>query len=237
METLTLERMVADAIEVSEYLRDRFDEERIYVHGQSWGSTLAALAVQARPDLFHAYVGSGQMVSQRETDILFWQDTLAWAESSGEQALADTLRANGPPPYTDILDYEIALSHEHDWTVYPDFDNERELPFTLFVPENDLMDRVNGLRAFLDTFAVLYPQLQGLDFRRDVPALEVPVHVIAGAHEARGRAVLAEEWFAGLEAPSKAWHVFERSGHRPTFEEPARFVEVMAQVVAETYPG
>ena len=35
-----------------------------------------------------------------------------------------------------------------------------------------------------------------VDFRRDVPSLEVPVYLVAGAHEARGRAVLAEEWFA-----------------------------------------
>jgi proline iminopeptidase len=233
--TLTLDQMVADAIELSEYLAERFDEERIYLHGQSWGSTLGVLAVRQRPDLYHAWVGSGQMVSQRETDTLFWEDTLAWAESSGEEALAETLRANGPPPYADILDYEIALSHEHDWNVYPEFDGSTEMPFTLFVPENDVMDQVNGLRAFLDTFAVLYPQLQEVDFRRDVPNLEVPVYIIAGAHEARGRAEPAEEWFARLDAPSKEWFVFEHSGHRPTFEEPARFVEVMTGVVADTY--
>jgi proline iminopeptidase len=235
--TLTVDQMVSDLIELTEHLRERFDEERIYLHGQSWGSLLGVLAVEQRPDLYHAWVGSGQMVSPRGTDVLFWEDTIAWAETTGQPDLAATLRANGPPPYEDVLRYEIALSHEHDWNPYPDFDNERELPFTLLVPENDLMDQVNGLRAFLDTFAALYPQLQGIDFRADVRRLEVPVYVIAGAHEARGRAVLAEEWFALLEAPSKAWFVFERSGHRPTFEEPARFVEVMSRVLDETYPA
>jgi proline iminopeptidase len=232
--TLTLEGMVADTIELTEHLRERFGEERIYLHGQSWGSTLGVLAVQRRPDLYHAFVGSGQMVSQRETDIMFWEDTLAWAERSGEEELASTLRRNGPPPYDDILDYEIALSHEHDWNPYPELDTDKELPFTLFVPENDLLDQVNGLRAFLDTFSVLYPQLQGIDFRRDVPMLEVPVYVITGAHEARGRAVLAREWFEALEAPAKEWIVFEHSGHRPSFEEPDTFVRVMARVRAET---
>lgn len=91
--------------------------------------------------------------------------------------------------------------------------------------------------AFLDTFSVLYPQLQEIDLRRDVPRLEVPVYLVAGVHEARGRAVLAEEWFARLEAPSKAWFVFEHSGHRPSFEAPAGFARVMSQVLEETYPG
>ncbi len=43
-ETLTLEQMVADTIELTEYLTERFDEAAIYVHGNSWGSTLAVLA-------------------------------------------------------------------------------------------------------------------------------------------------------------------------------------------------
>lgn len=233
-ETLTLEQAVADTIELSEHLRDRFGQERIYLTGNSWGSTLGVLAAQQRPDLYHAFVGTGQMVSQRATDIMFWEDTLAWAGSSGQDALAATLRENGPPPYADILDYEIALSHEHDWNPYPEFDNDREMPATLFVPENDLMDRVNGLRSFLDTFAILYPQLQDIDFRVDVPELEVPLYVVIGAHEARGRAVPAAEWFDLVEAPSKEWIVFEHSGHRPSFEEPAAFAALMERVRAET---
>ena len=235
VETLTLDQVVADTIELTEYLAARFDEERIYLTGNSWGSTLGVLAVQQRPDLYHAFVGTGQMVSQRATDVMFWEDTLAWAESTGRVDLAATLRANGPPPYADILRYEVALSHEHDWNPYPEWDGDRELPATLFVPENDLMDQVNGLRSFLDTFSVLYPQLQDIDFRRDVPSLDVPVYLVAGAHEARGRATLAEEWFALLDAPTKDWIVFEHSGHRPSFEEPARFAEVMTRVRTETY--
>ena len=68
---------------------------------------------------------------------------------------------------------------------------------------------------------MLYPQLQEIDFRQDVPKLEVPVYLVTGKYEARGRAVLAQEWFAMLEAPSKESLVFARSGHRSLFEEPA----------------
>ena len=229
-ETLTLDQMVADTIALSETLRERFDEERIYLTGNSWGSTLGVLAAQQRPDLYHAFVGTGQMVSQRATDILFYEDTLAWAEETGQDDLVATLRANGPPPYEEMLDYEPALAHEHDWNIYPEFDNDRELPATLFVPENDLMDQVNGLRSFLDTFGVVYPQLQDIDFRQDVPSLEIPFYMVVGAHEARGRAQPADEWFELLDAPVKERIVFEHSGHRPSFEEPARFVAVMQQV-------
>jgi pimeloyl-ACP methyl ester carboxylesterase len=234
VDTLTLERAIEDTIEVTGYLRERFGQERIYLTGNSWGTLLGVHAVQRRPELYHAWIGTGQMVSPRATDVMFWEDTIAWAERVGDVTLAAKLRANGPPPYPDIRLYEAALSHEHDWNPYPAFDADRELPTTLFVPEYDLMDRVNGLRAFLDTFSVLYPQLQDIDLRQDAPGLEVPVYIVAGAHEARGRAVLAAEWFEMLEAPSKEWVVFERSGHRPSFEQPADFVDLMLRVRDET---
>jgi len=236
VETLTVEQTVADTIEVTNYLRDRFDEDKIYLVGNSWGTILGVLAVQQHHELFHAYVGTGQMVSLRETDIMFYEDTLAWAERTGNDGLAETLRRNGPPPYENLLDYEPAVfSHEHDWNAYAEYDASKAMPFNLFVPENTVMDRINGMRGLLDTFSVLYPQLQGIDFRSDVPSLDVPVYMVIGEHEARGRAVLANEWFDMLEALSKEMIVFEHSGHRPLFEEPAAFASVMTRILNETY--
>ena len=232
--TLTLEQAVSDTIEVTNYLRSRFEQPKIYLVGNSWGTTLGVLAAAQRPDLFYAFVGTGQMVSQRETDIMFYEDTLAWAEAEGDEALAATLRQNGPPPYQNLLAYEPAISHEHDWNRYPYLDTGKEMPFNLLVPENSLMDKVNGMRSFLDTFAVLYPQLQGIDFRTDVPRLDIPVYVVLGRYETRGRAVLAKEWFQTLSAPHKEMVIFERSGHRPSFEEPGEFAALMARVLEQT---
>jgi hypothetical protein len=42
------------------------------------------------------------------------------------------------------------------------------------------------------TFAVMYLRLQGIDFRRDVPRLEVPVYLLEGGHELAARRDLAD---------------------------------------------
>jgi len=237
VDTLTLDQMVGDTVEVTNYLRGRFDEDKVYLVGNSWGTILGVLTVQRQPDLFHAFVGTGQMVSPRETDVMFYEDTLAWAERSNNGALAATLRRSGLPPYDNLLNYEPALSHEHDWNPYPELDMSKEMPAILFVPEYTLMDRINGFRGFLDTFSVLYPQLQHIDFRRDVTSLDVPVTIVIGKHEARGRAVLANQWFDVLDAPSKEMIIFEHSGHRPLFEEPAEFAAAVAEVLDATREG
>jgi proline iminopeptidase len=236
-DTFTTNQLVADTVEVTSYLRDRFDQEKIYLVGQSWGSTLGVLAAQQHPELYHAFIGVGQMVSQRETDIMFWEDTLAWAEKTGNTGLVETLRLNGPPPYENLMHYDPFIAREHDWNPYPEFDSNNEMPAILFVPEYSWMDRINAFKGFLDTAGTLYPQLQEIDFQQDVTALNVPFYMILGEHEARGRAVLAEEWFNMLDAPSKEAFVFEGSGHRAHFDRPGDFAEVMGHVLEQTSPG
>jgi len=236
-DTFTIDQLVSDTVEVTNYLRERFGKEKIYLVGQSWGSTLGVLAAQQQPELYHAFVGVGQMVSQRETDIMFWEDTLAWAEETGNTGLAETLRSNGPPPYENLMDYDPFIASEHDWNPYPEFDPNNEMPAILFVPEYSWMDRINAFKGFLDTVGTIYPQLQDIDFRQDVTALNVPFYMVQGEHEARGRAVLAEEWFDTLDAPSKEAFIFEGSGHRAHFDRPGQFAEVMGHVLESSPPA
>jgi len=236
--TLTFDNAVADTIEVTNHLRDRFGQDRIYVLGQSWGSTLGVLAAQQHPELYAAFIGTGQMVSQLATDTIFYDDTVDWARANGDTAFADKLTAIGPPPYDRTLDYETALSSEHE--VYPydhSANSEGEGGFSenFLVPEYTLVEQIHLLGGFLDTFSVLYPQLQEIDFRQTATDLAIPMYFVQGAHEADGRAEPFAEWYAVLDAPTKDLVVLDTSGHRPLFEQPQEFVTYMVDtVLAET---
>ena len=56
-ETMTMDQMISDTIEVADYLRDRFEQERILLLGHSWGSYLGIQVAAAAPDRFLAYAG------------------------------------------------------------------------------------------------------------------------------------------------------------------------------------
>jgi pimeloyl-ACP methyl ester carboxylesterase len=236
-ETITLEQSVADAIEMTEYLRSRFDEDRIYLVGSSWGSTLGVLAVQRRPDLYAAYVGTGQMVDQAETDRRMYAESLDYARRAGDAAFEAQLESIGPPPYASMLDYPIALSSNPEWHEFdkgPDWSPRLSYPVNLLVPEFTLTEQVRAASGLVDTFATLYPQLQSVDFRRDVPSLDVPVYVVLGDHEAGGRSSLVLEWLPMLAAPDVTLERFDRSGHVPHLDEPGRFARFMTRVLSET---
>jgi pimeloyl-ACP methyl ester carboxylesterase len=244
-DTLTLDQAVADTIQLSALMADRFDEERIYLLGESWGSTLGVLAAQERPDLFHAYIGSGQMVSQRVTDQIIWRDLLAYADRTGNGELYDEVLTFGEPPYRDtpwsnsivMGNYPLLETSYDPPAAYIDRGVGSGIgPYGVLASEYGFVDKVNALRGLLDTFSLMYPQLQDLDFRADVPALDVPVYVLDGEHELRGRRDLALEWFEGLAAPSKELVTYADAGHSVVFEQADAFHRLMVdEIVPATY--
>ena len=232
--TYTLDSVIDDTIAVTNHLRNRFGQDRIYLLGQSWGSTLGVLAAQQQPELYSAFVGAGQMVSQLATDTIFYDDTLDWARANGDTGLVDELTRIGPPPYERMLDYETALSYEHEVYPYdhtPNSEGEGGFSENFFVSEYTLIDQVHLLGAFMDTFSVLYPQLQEIDFRDTATDFEIPMFFVQGAHEADGRADVFEDWYPSVDAPVKDLAVLDTSGHRPLWEQPDEFVDYMVDTV------
>ncbi len=243
--TLTLDRAIADTVELTEYLRERFDEDKIYLLGESWGTTLGVLAAQRRPDLYYAFIGSGQMVSQRETDRRLYADVLAYAAQKGDTALADKMRAYGEPPYADVpYAYAFVMGY-YDYlykpytppSAYTERGEGAHLgPWGVMGSEYNLVEKVNVLRGLIDMFTVLYPQIQEVDFRTDVARLEVPVYMLDGAAELAARRDLALEWFDLLDAPVKRIFTFENAAHAVAFEQFEAFHRIMLDtILPETY--
>lgn len=244
--SLTLDRAVADTIELTNYLRDRFDEQKIYLLGESWGTILGVLAAQQRPDLYHAFIGSGQMVSVRQTDLRLYHDVITYAVQTGDDDLARKMLTYGEPPYDSI--YGNAFVFQQYEKLYRPYDPPQSYvargesagigPWGLLGSEYMLVERVNVLRGLADTFAVLYPQIQGIDFRRDVPRLAIPVYILDGQAELSARRDLALEWYDQLQAPQKRLFSFENAAHAVAFEQFEAFGRIMTgTVLPETYPG
>jgi len=206
--TLTLDQSIAHTIELTEYLRTRFGEAKIYLVGESWGSTLGVLAAQRRPDPYYAVIGSGQMVSQRETDRRLYHDVMALADRGGDAELRRTMERFGEPPYSDPFAYALVMQqYEKLYRPYTPPESLQELgasaaretvPWGVLGREYNLVEKVSVMRGLIDTFSSMYPQLQEIDFRRDVTRLEVPYVMLDGGAELASRRALALEWYAQI---------------------------------------
>jgi len=226
--SMTVDRAVTDVIELTDYLRQRFGEQKVYLMGESWGTILGVLTIQRRPDLYYAWIPSGQIVNVVETDRRVYRDLVAYGRRVNDQALLDELRAIGEPPYADV---PWANSHLLAWYEYlcPAYSPSDGYiargqvaaldPFGVLGSEYNVIEKTNVVRGLIDTFAVIYPQLYGLDFRESATSLQVPVYFLDGTSELTGRREIALEWFDKLRAPTKQLISLENAAHSVAFEQ------------------
>ena len=205
------------------------------------------LAVQQRPDLYHAFIGSGQMVNVAETDRHIYNDVLAYAGQTGDAQLAEKMRSYGEPPYADIPYGNAFVMGQYDklykpYTPPQSYIEQGESvsigPFGVLGSEYNLVEKVNVLRGLIDMFTVMYPQIQGIDFRQDAVKLDVPVYMLDGQAELGARRDLALEWFELLDAPIKRMFSFENAAHAVAFEQYEAFHKILLEtILPETYPN
>jgi pimeloyl-ACP methyl ester carboxylesterase len=94
---VNLDRIANDGIELSDYLRHTLGKKKIIVLGHSWGSVVAVTMVQRKPELFAAYVGTGQVVSWKATADFQYALLLAKARKDGDTAWLEKFAGHGKP--------------------------------------------------------------------------------------------------------------------------------------------
>ena len=237
--TLTTQRFVDDAYALTLYLRERFHQDKIYVYGVSWSSIIGVKLVQQHPELFLAYIGNGQMVNTTENDILGYELALNYLTKKGDTKTVETLRKNGPPPYTGENVTGRYVAYLDVLNVYMDMPRLSVIvPIVPFMAsEYGYVDKINHTRGVIDSFNAVYPQLKDLDFITQAPKLEVPVYLFAGRNDVNAMYTIVEEYYNVLEAPHKEL-IWLDGGHGLGGDNLGQFMDMMVnRVLAETYPS
>jgi pimeloyl-ACP methyl ester carboxylesterase len=229
---LTPERYLEDAHQLTLYLLERFNQDKIFLVGESWGSILGIWMVQEHPELYHSFVGLAQMVAFLETDLYDYQLALEITRTEGNSKTYNALINQGPPPYYGngtawkVTRYIMVLSQQmmrNPQITGPGYDTFGDI----FAAEYGLYDKVNYFRGLLKVMDTMWPQLWEVDLRKDVPALSVPVYFIEGRHDVNAPPHLAEDYLEKLEAPYKELIWFEHSGHSPWVDESDKLIEFL----------
>ena len=225
--TLSLERIVGDTIELAEKLGQG---KKIFLLGHSWGSLVGVIAVQRRPDLFHAYVGTGQLVQRDRQEQISYDWVVAQARQAGDQeALAELATIH--PPYTRQAEFKLqrrwlANYHGDEFAV----NRVREfLPAKLFGREYTLWTRLRYQSNFDRSLERLLQDRLRVDLLSQVRRLEVPVFFFLGRHDFNTPTALVEEWASRLRAPRVEIVWFENAGHFLAVEAPEEFQQRLVE--------
>jgi len=93
-----IERIIADGLEVAAYLRRHLYKEKIIVIGESFGSVVGVEMARRRPDLFYAYIGTGQIVNMAQTQVVGYRIFNKRVHATGAQKSFDACKKSGRLP-------------------------------------------------------------------------------------------------------------------------------------------
>lgn len=221
--TVGLERIAGDTIELAEKLGAG---RRIALLGHSWGSLVGVLAIQRRPDLFFAYVGTGQLVHRDRQEALSYEWVVAQARDAGDEAALAEL-ATIRPPYRSQAEFRLQRRwlSSYGGEIFAMDRARGALPAAIFGREYTLATRLRWPGCFARSLDVLLPDRLNVDLLSRVPSLEVPVFFFAGRHDHNTAPALVEEWAGRLRAPHVEIVWFESAGHYLAVEAPEELQE------------
>jgi pimeloyl-ACP methyl ester carboxylesterase len=227
--TLTTEQLVADTVELTNMLRARFHQDRIYLVGHSWGTYLGMLVIARHPELYCAYVGIGQLA--RSSPIPGIQDEYIRqsARRIGDQDAIKELEEKGASVRETLL-FKFGGEIHSAKSFMP------LLLTGLAAPEYSLRDARNipkGVSLYSRNF--IYNSISG-ELMDVITQVEVPVYFFTGRYDYTDPFTLTEQYFSTINAPEKHIVWFEESAHFPFYEEPAAFARQMRGVLTATCP-
>jgi pimeloyl-ACP methyl ester carboxylesterase len=228
--TMNVAQMEQDALDVGNYLRTRFKREKIFVVGHSWGSILGLWLAHEHPELIFAYIGTGQVVSMPQNEVVAYNDALQEARTRHNEPAIKDLEgiAPYPPPNSDSNKMAIARNWERDLLAQsPDaagfLDIKRIITGIVSTPGYSLYDDLGFFRGQMLSLNTFLPEVMKMDLNTLGPDFRVPIFFFEGGYDPYCRPSLVVEYAKTIRAPQKEVVWFENSGHFPFFEEQQKF--------------
>ena len=233
--TIRIDRYTDDLIEVAEHLRQRYGKRKLILMAHSWGTIPSMAASLKRPDLFHAYVGIGQVISTRENERISFEYALEQARlHKNEEALRE-LQSIAPYPGEQPITRErivLARKWPQHYGGLSAFRSSSDYFYKgpLLSPDYNA-EQVKAINeGSLLTLGRLLPEFVQVDYSK-VESFPIPVVMFLGRHDYTTPTAPTEAWLKQVKAPAKQAVWFERSAHMMPWEEPGKTLVSLLQYV------
>jgi pimeloyl-ACP methyl ester carboxylesterase len=225
-ESLHLEQFITDAVEVTDYLRNRFDKKKIFLVAHSWGTTIGLHLANRYPEKYHSYTAMAQIVSWTENDRLGYRWVMEQAKAENNQKAIQELIKLGEPPYNESFEqwgklrkWLVIKYHSMFYNTGDSLSPTLRKAMNIMLKSKDysIRDIINSVYTGFKlsyTGGSLLSDLMKNNFLEEVPKVDIPIYFIHGKHETHVFPELLLSYYDKLEAPQgKRWFWLEHSSH------------------------
>ncbi len=240
-EGMNMAQFISDTRELSEYLTERFNQEKIYIMGHSWGSLLGILTAYKHPELFRAYFGIGQACYQFKGEQISYEWVQEQARKRNDKKSIEAL---------DRLSFPDSLANSNIWIDY--LMNQRKyvnkfgggttrditemwplVKIVLTTSEYTIGEKLNFMNGGMFSLEHMWNEVINANLLNDIDSMQVPVYFFHGKHDYTTPYSVAKEFYNQLKAPQKEFFTFDNSAHSPVMEEVEKFNSIVNEITRE----
>ncbi len=240
VDDMHVDNFVSDTLELTDILRERFDQDKIFLWGHSWGSGLGFETLRVNAEPYHAFIASAARPDWNSTQEMGYEKVLEIAHQSNDTEAIQALESIQPfdPANPDhvgvrgqfLSQYLVGDFHTEGlaeaWLNYVLDGKSPEYP-SAYIEQTlagmDFTRQTTGLEVMTS----------GYDHAKDFPVSTIPLFFLHGRYDYECPGELAEEYYNFLEAPAKSFTWFEDSAHNVMYDEPDRFNQEMLRIANE----
>lgn len=235
-ETATFEQAQADLDELVDYVRDRFNTEKVIIVGHSYGTMLGSKYTLDHPEKVAAYIGVGQVVSF-ESEVYSYEDALAKATANGDDT-TEMVTAFETYQKDSSLTNMLALRGHVSKYHQPEIKTNTiwmgvASPYMGIDDIRWFLKQVSSVEDYINLNKQLYDYVLEADVRDYGTDYKVPVGFITGSCDWTTPVKYAEDYCDLISAPQKQIHIMEGCGHAPQYDLPEEFAKTLRTMLDE----
>lgn len=225
---MTTARYIEDTLRVTNYLKERFGQEKIYIMGHSFGTFIALNTVDQHPENYIAYFAMSQNCDQYRSELEAYDYMRAKYQEDGNSSMvAQFDKYNIKESEDDYRNYTKSSLRDkamHSLGVGTTSDMD-DVIMDIFIPSLRIkaytpIERINIWRgkAVSGTYAV-HNESRLFDAFKEVPGIDIPIYFFAGEKDMTCCTSLQKEYYEVIEAPDKEFFLYEGCAHSPIYED------------------
>jgi pimeloyl-ACP methyl ester carboxylesterase len=208
------ERVELDGIELAQYLCDYLAKKKVLLLGHSWGSYLAIGMVRRRPELFAAYIGTGQVGSWRAHVQAQFDFLLSKARAANDRKRIEQLEAIGTPDPNNAEQYFSWWRMRNPYMSRDDAKWFEELEQLVRANPEFTQEYMKTLGEGMGySGRTILSAMLATEFPTTANTLKVPFFVIQGKEDMVTPTSVAVQYYKVVKAPKKKLILINQAGH------------------------
>ncbi len=228
----SVDELLDDLFEIVNYLKKKYNKDKIVVLGHSWGSVLGTLFVLKHPQEVLYYIGAGQVIDIVENEKIGYEKVKELIVETGNKKDLDSLEKIGVYPeknYNKTMIKKIQRIRilQGKYKIGMDF-----IPIikTLLKSPIFRLSDIFSLFKGMNNNKKLWDFLFKHSLYEESRDYKIPVFYILGDRDYQAPNTIANCYFDSINAPNKKMFFINDAGHFMMLDKPKLFANTLAEI-------